>query len=92
MNTLTLATLGYELARFDNLDTRLVFQGAWYHYGMAGASGTGSNISYTEEIGASVTAKFTGTRVSIITATSNRFGKLRVILDGKKAVMCRLLH
>jgi hyaluronate lyase len=85
LDTITVATIGYKLARFEETDTHLVWEGSWTFTG--GADDSGGSLRYAEDPASSVTAKFTGTSVSIITRKGLALGKLKVTLDSGTPIM-----
>jgi hyaluronate lyase len=77
--TTTKLTLGYVLHRFEETDSDLKWAGAWTFTG--GADDSGGSLRYAEDAGSAVTAKFTGTSISIITRKGLALGRLTVTLD-----------
>jgi hypothetical protein len=65
--------------RFEEDDPLLEWAGSWTFTG--GADDSGGSCRYTEEVGASVTAAFTGVSFSLITRTGLAVGELTITLD-----------
>jgi hypothetical protein len=66
-------------ARFEEDDSRLTWEGPWTFTG--GADDSGGSCRYTEDPASSVTVKFSGTAISLISATGLAVGEIGLTLD-----------
>jgi hypothetical protein len=73
------------LTRHEETDSHLVWTGEWLSYELDEWSG--GHCLYTEDPGASVTAKFSGTSISFISAFDMDAGIAKVTLDGGGPIM-----
>jgi len=73
------------LTRYEETDSHLVWTGEWLPYELDEWSG--GHCLYTEDPGASVTVKFSGTSVSFVSALDMDAGIAKVTLDGGSPIM-----
>jgi hypothetical protein len=73
------------VTRYEETDSHLVWTGEWLPYEWDGWSG--GHCLYTEDPGASVTVKFSGTSISFISAFDMDAGIAKVTLDGGNPIM-----
>lgn len=66
--------------RYEQNDPKLHWLGPWTFTG--GADDSGDSCVYTEDTGASVTLKFTGISISVVTRVGLAVGNIKVTLDG----------
>jgi hypothetical protein len=71
--------------RYEETDSRLVWTGEWLSYELDEWSG--GHCLYTEDPGASVTVKFSGTSISFISAFDMDAGIAKVTLDDGSPIM-----
>jgi hypothetical protein len=71
--------------RYEETDSHLVWTGEWLSYPLDVWSG--GHCLYTEDPGASVTAMFSGTSISFISAFDMDAGIAKVTLDGGSPIM-----
>ncbi len=74
--------------RYEQTNSRLVYQGAWYTFYATGSSGGSYKRANTD--GASVTVTFEGTYLAWIATKGTTLGKALVSLDGGPAVSVNL--
>jgi hypothetical protein len=72
-------TAASAITRYEEDDSRLTWEGPWTFTG--GADDSGGSCRYTEDPAASVTVNFSGTAISIISATGLAVGEMRLTLD-----------
>jgi hypothetical protein len=65
--------------RFEENDSHLAWNGPWTFTG--GADDSGGSCRYTEDVGSSVTVKFSGTRITFVAATGLAVGEAKLTLD-----------
>jgi len=65
--------------RYEEDDSRLQWEGPWTFTG--GASDSGGSCRYTEDSASSVTVKFSGTDISLISGVGLAIGEIRLTLD-----------
>jgi uncharacterized protein YkwD len=73
-----------QSTRYEQTDPHLVWAGTWAAFGTASASG--GSYARANTSGASVTAKFTGTRLTWIATAGTTLSKAYVSIDGGAAV------
>jgi hypothetical protein len=78
--TLLTAPRPLVLTRYEQTDSKLRYVGTWTS--SSGTSYSGRSYRYTNAVGASVTAVFSGTAVSFIAKKGSTLGVARIILDG----------
>jgi hypothetical protein len=66
--------------RYEQNDPKLHWLGPWTFTG--GADDSGGSCVYTEDTGASVTLKFTGVSIDVVTRMGLAVGNIKVTLDG----------
>ncbi len=66
-------------ARFEENDPHLTWEGPWTFTG--GADDSGGSCRYTEDTASTVTVNFSGTAISLISATGLAVGEIRLTLD-----------
>ena len=71
--------LGVTLNRYEQTDARLIYAGTWTV--LSNAAFSGGSLKYTSTAGASVTASFTGTGLTLIARTGPSYGKAQVTVD-----------
>jgi hypothetical protein len=72
-------TVSLTKVRYEENDPHLEWEGPWIFTG--GADDSGGSCRYTEDVASSVTVKFSGTRVTMITATGLAVGEAKLTLD-----------
>jgi hypothetical protein len=65
--------------RYEEDDSRLTWEGPWTFTG--GASDSGGSLRYTEDPASSVTVKFSGTAISLVSAAGLAVGEITLTLD-----------
>lgn len=81
----TTTTTALVTTRYEEDNPKLAWTGSWTFTG--GADDSGGSCRYTEDVGASVTVKFTGISISLITRTGLAVGQMKVTLDSGSPVI-----
>lgn len=82
------STVGGESTRYEQTDSHLTWAGSWAPFATTSASG--GSYARANTAGASVTVKFTGTRLAWIATAGTTLGKAYVSIDGGTAVSVNL--